>query len=354
MTSGVKISVDDLAIGLVASLSVRLSTRPEADSYQATFPNEDDRYTGLLKDTQGRTVRVAIEGDVKLSGICDSATFGYGPGVIEIAGRDWAGVLVDEVAPESLLGRLKGKRSHEGLRLIASEYGFGLAADTGSWTFPEEQGQQAGTRVWEIVRNYAEMEGFDVWVDPQRVIQFHARTVPGSASRVYRVGGAGPGIRPIAVSLAQDKTLSLALKVRVIGYDSDRGRRIVYTAESPLRNRPNYKLIEVPDYSLTTDAAVRRRAEVLLAAYSMGLVTGEVVVPWSDAPARREAIELVGCAWADRYYVVGLSYELSPGGRVARVSFANRALAYGRDMEIERAAVEKTPKEREQKMFPLP
>jgi hypothetical protein len=79
-------------------------------------------------------------------------------------------------------------------------------------------------------------------------------------------------------------------------------------------------------------------------AYSKGLVCGSFTVPWEYAPARRSAVEIVGCKLEGRYFVSDVKYTYKSDEMSATVGFANRVLAFGRDIEIEKDAKEKARK----------
>lgn len=345
MSPEVRVLVDELELTRPASLELELSVGIEADAFQFTVENPGDKYTDLLFDTQGKQAKVELQGRLKLRGILDSADFKMLPeATVDCSGRDMTGVLIDELVPEALADRLVGKSSRI-VSLIAKEYKFVVDADEGTASF-EAGALPAGTSVWAVVRTCAEKDGFDAYVDETGTLLYKRREVPSAVSLSLAAGKATAGVRPASLAFHQDKTLSLALKVKVIGYDTGKKRRIVYTAESKLRNRPNYKLIEVIDLTLTDAGQVRARAEALLQAYSKGLVCGSFVLPWEYAPARRQAVEIAGCRLEGRYFVTGAKFSYSGSEMSATVAFANRVLAFGRDMKIERDTVEKTPKER--------
>lgn len=334
--------MDGLLVSPVPGGRIERSAGAEADVFEARIPNVGQRYTEQLRDTDGKRVDIKLAGAVRFAGFMDSADFDVVPGaMVTLAGRDYTGILIDETMSAALAKKLRGQTASGAVGIIAREYGLTASAEATTRRYGESRAFSDGVPVWEAVRDMAEREGFDAYVTAAKVLVFKKRAVAPSPSLVLFVPPEhGPfsttGTLPVDLRFYQDKTLSLGLKVKAIGYDEKKKRRIVYTAESRLRNRPNYKLVEVVDYTLASKAEVRARAEAELTRISIGLVTGEATVAVADKLEPGQSVEVQNVPSFDGlYYVERVTHEWGPQQEfVTRVAFASKPLASARDMTV--------------------
>lgn len=344
----VTVRMPGVTITRVADILVDRANGFDADTFQAAVPNIGHEYTGAFKDTDGKRVEVEIEGAVRFTGMCDAARFKLLPApLVEIEGRDFTSLLIDECMSASLAAKLQGKTASGVASAIAKAYGLTCTPTATTKHYGEYSAFAEGVSPWEVLKDLATKEGFEAFVTPAKDLVFRKRVVPSETARVYYVPPAtgryrATGQVPEMLELYQDKLLSLALKVKVIGFDPKRkpNHRIVYTAESKKRNRPNFKLIEIVDYSLTTPSAVQARAVAELERISLGLITGELSVPVDAALEPGQAISVTGPGagpLADRYFVSRVRHGRNRlGAFTSAVSFASKPLVEARDMEVEK------------------
>jgi prophage tail gpP-like protein len=337
-----------LTITRVADILVDRSNGLDADTFQASVPNIGHEYTGAFKDTDGKRVEVEIDGAVRFAGVCDSARFKLLPApLVEIEGRDYTSILIDECMSASLAAKLQGKTASGVAVAIAKAFGLTCTPTVTTKSYGEYSAFAEGVSPWEAIKDLATKEGFEAYVSPEKDLVFRKRVVPSETARVYYVPPAtgryrATGQVPEGLEFYQDKLLSLALKVKVVGFDPKRkpNHRIVYTAESKKRNRPNFKLIEIVDYTLTTPGGVQARAVAELARISLGLVTGELSVTVDAGLEPGQAILVTGPGagpLADRYFVSRVRHGRNRlGAFTTAVSFASRPLIEARDMEVEK------------------
>ena len=364
----VSVRVDNLRIEGVVALSVELIGDTTADQFQLTLGNESRQYTELFKTTDGKQVGINIGGLVCFSGYVDEANFNYVPeATIELVGRDFSGLLIDETVSQALASAVEGVSASVAVTRIARAFKLTPKVDRTTRVWNESGGYSAGTSVWAVVADLAEKEAFDAWVTPERELVFKARVVPATASLTLAVPPAtgrwtppGGAIVPESLKFTTAKTLALGLKVRCIGYDPRRKRDIVYTAESALRNRSNYRVIELRDRSLVTKADVAARAQNALKGLSKDLTMGSFTCEVVGALRPGQAVDVVmpkgkgergngqgegergnGKVGADpfegRYILTKVRHELAEGGRFSTTGeFASRPLTQIRTEEVER------------------
>jgi len=381
----VRISVDELEIVGVRSLTVELSTGVEADMFQAGIPNVGGEYTGLfvrpweMQQTQaptpaerkklfdGQRCEVAISGEVCFRGFVDDARMEEIPTPgIEITGRDYTGLLLDEVVSPALATAVSNVTSSTAVSRIANAFGLTPKVDRTTRVWDENQAFAAGTSVWGVVAELAGKEGFDAYVTREKELVFRKRVMPSVISRTIVVpgeNGDSPSERstrgtvpifPEELEFYTAKTMALGLKVRCTGYDPKANRSIVFTAESPLRNRPNYRVIEVPDRSLRTREQVSAKAWAELLRISKGLVTGRyrgpvdgklrpgqaIEVRYQKAEGRRQNEEPL----EGTYFVTKVKHQLTQDGEfTTEAEFASKPLAIGtvEVKEVERETEDK-------------
>lgn len=342
----VKVLLDRLEIARVHRLRVERTTGLEADVFEAAVANPAQEYTAAFRETEGKRVELRIRGAVSFTGFCDSAGFPMVPRtLVTVEGRDWTGIAIDEVMDEGLAARLRGKTASQVSAAIAEHFGWASDVDATTRVYGDYKAFVEGLSAWEVIRDLAGKEGFDAYVTPEKVLVFKRRSLPEAASRVFAAPpapGRNPeGQVPSSLEFFQDKTLTLALKVKVIGYDEQAKRRVVYTAESKLRNRPNYRLVTITDLALRSKAEVRARAEAELVAVSKDLTTGELVVPVDEELAPGQAIAVRGCGrkedggFDDRYFVTSVVHQQEPDGEfTSSVRFASKPLVTSRDITV--------------------
>lgn len=341
-TTDIRISLDRLVVTRVERVRVERTTGLEADIFEFSIPDPALEHTAAFKDTQGKKVEVKVKGAIRFTGFCDSAEFQMVPATRIVAeGRDWTGVAIDEVLDKDLARSLRGKTASQVMQAIASHFGWSSDITATTRVYGDYKAFTEGISIWEAVRDLTQKEGFDAYVTPEKKLVFRERKLPTETARIYGMPGSRAQV-PASMSFHQDKTLSLALKVKVIGFDEKAKRRIVYTAESKLRNRPNYKLVTVVDYSLTSKGEVRARAEAELAEISKGLVTGELVVPVDNGVEPGQAIQIRGTGSAEnggfdgRYFVTSAVDEQAegPGEFTTTVRFASKPLVTSQDITV--------------------
>lgn len=340
----------DLVVEKVRSLRVERTSGLEADIFAFSIPNKNQEYTQAFKSTSGKRVEIRINGQVKFTGFCDSATFQVIPEpLLEVEGRDWTGIAIDEVMTAELAAKLQGKTASGVAIVIAKHLGWTYDVDATTEVYGEYKAFAEGVSLWEAMRDLALKEAFDAYVTPEKKLVFKPRVLPAVATRIYAVPAPSGAFSanaqvPTALSFYQDKTLTLALKVKVIGYDAKAKRRIAYTAESKLRNRPNYRLIEIVDYTLQSAGEVRSRAMAELTQISKGLVAGELLVPVDEGLEPGQAIQISGAGpFSDKYYVTAVVHQQDEAGEFATgARFASKPLMESREMEIEQEPELKT------------
>jgi len=363
----------------VSSLYVELSTGLEADIFRARIPNPGGQYTGLFvtkgemqqralsaeerkKLFDGEQVDVEIAGEVCFRGLCDDARILAIPTPgIELTGRDFSARLIDETVSPQLSEAVSNVTSSVAVTRIANAFKLTPRVDRTTRVWGEQSAFGAGVSPWSVVAELAGKEGFDAYVTggeggPELV--FRKRVMPSTVARTITVpateGSRDQGIEgssvPEELEFYTAKTMGLGFKVRVVGHDPKRNQSIVFTAESPLRNRPNYRVLEVVDRSLQTRDQVSARAWAELLGVSKGLVTGRYrgaidggLRPGSEVEVRYEGRGAGGEGepLAGTYFVEKVRHQLSEQGEfTTEVEFASKPLASGTVEEIERATEE--------------
>ncbi|MCX7731629.1 MAG: hypothetical protein N2248_00465 [candidate division WOR-3 bacterium] len=345
----IKISIDRTEITRVSYLRVERTVGYEADYFSLSLPNIGGKFTALFADTEGKKVQISINQPVVFTGFCDSADFSFIPKPeISIRGRDLTGILIDETITPELSSQLKSLTASEIVQKIAQKFGFSCDVDRTTKIWSEENLFPDNTSVWAALVQLAQKEAFDLYCTPKPEIVFKKRSYPNTISRSYSIPppegeflAPSSLLIPQSLAISQDKTLALALKVKVIGYDPKRKQRIVYTAESRLRNRPHYKLIEIIDHSLNTKDLVKTQAQNLLTQISKNLLTGTLTVPLDPElnPGLAISLQFLGNqdqTFAGNYIITQVTHEINfDGSATSEISFASRPLAEARDMEIE-------------------
>jgi hypothetical protein len=350
----VRVIVDRAEVRSPATLRVERSVGALADEFRVSIPNRGGEHTALFRSTDGKRIDVELGGRVRFRGFCDEARFRALPEPsVELVGRDFSGLLIDEVVSDSLAQAISGGVASTAVTRIARAFGMTADADRTSRVLRSE-GFAPGTSVWAVVSELAEREGFDAYVTPERVLCFKRRVLPSRPSRVVFVPAARGGVAvpegavaPTSLEVYTAKTLALGLKVRVTGYDAARSRSISYTAESKKRNRPNYRVVEIVDRGLSTKAAVVARAVAALEEISKGLVTGSYSCAVDGELEPGQAIDLrfgdaAYSALGGVYFVTKVVDELGGDGSFTTdVEFASRPLVDAHTEELERATATK-------------
>jgi len=342
----ISILLDRTEITAPLRLRIELTTGIQADTFDFTIPNIGGQYSSLFLDTQGRTLTVAIDGPTTFTGICDE----FEPETLPkpqltLRGRDNTAILIDETITDTLARKLAGRTASRIVETVAAQFGFTADTEPTTKVWSDAGAFPAGSSVWSALVGLAQKEAFDLYVTPDKTIIFKKRALPTDTIRTWTVpaptGPVGSGPVPLELSIHQAKTLALALKVKVTGYDQARNRKIVFTAESRLRNRPNYKLIELVDHSLSTRALVRARAETALVEISKNLLTGRLLVPVDPQVRPGHAIQLRFAGkqdqtFAGRYFVTTAIHNLDDTGEfTTEIHFASRPLVDARDMQVD-------------------
>lgn len=329
----VRIILDDKEITKVRNLRVERNTHAEADIFEFGIGNERDRYTDIFYETKGELIEIEIIGTVCFRGFADTSDFTYVPEqMINIAGRDYTGLLVDEIVSKNLARRFSGKTASRIIQQIAKYYGFESETDSTKSVYYKEKLYAEGTSVWEVIRTLTEKEGFDAYVTKDKKIIFKKREIPSQVKRIFSLTK-GEGLIPSQLTINQDKTLSLALKVKVIGYDPRMKQKIIYTAESSKRTRMSYKLITVRDFSLKSKPEVKARAEALLRDFSKDLTTGSLLYPVDAEVEPGDAIEIKGIGLADRFFVTDVTHNKDLSGFTTELQFASKVLTEAKTVE---------------------
>lgn len=333
MSKEIRIILDDKEITKVRRLRIEKNTAAEADIFEFEIDNHKDRYTVIFYDTSGELIEIEIVGTVCFRGFVDAVGFSYVPEqVINVTGRDYTGLLIDEIVSKDLARRFSGKTGSQIVEQIAKYYGFTSEVDVTRNKWYEEKLYAEGTSVWEVVRTLTEKEGFDAYVTKDKKIIFKLRKIPSQIKRVFALNKK-EGIVPAELHIDQDKTLSLALKVKVIGYSQRGKRRISYTAESSRRTRSSYKLVTVRDFTLKSKPEVKARAEALLRNYSRELMTGVLSYPVDPEVNPGDAIEIKGIELADIFYVTDVIHNKELSGFTTELKFASKVLTEAKTIE---------------------
>ena len=314
-------------------LHIEKNTQSEANIFNFTIENGADRYTNIFYQTIGELIEVGISGIVCFRGFVDNAGFKYIPQqMIEVAGRDHTGLLIDEIVSADLATRFYSKTSSQIIKLICDKYGFEADIETTGSTYLEDKAYAEGSSVWDVVRGLAEKEGVDAYVTKDKRLVFKKREIPTQTKRVYALKPT-EGIVPASLDIEQDKTLSSALKVRVIGYDPKAEEKIVSTAESSDRKRANYKIVTVRDNTLGNKKEVTARAEALLRQYSKELVTGSLSTPLDPEVDEGDGIEIKGIELAGQYYVTDVIHDYGVAGKTTELRFSSKVLSEAKTVE---------------------
>ncbi len=332
MNDDIRILLDDKEITRVQSLHIGKNTRAEANDFNFTIENGGDRYTDIFYQASGELIQVKIIGTVCFRGFVDTADFPYIPQeMITVSGRDYTGLLIDQIISSELAIYFTGKTASQIVGIIADKYGFKKDLEATANTYLDDKLYAGGMPAWDVIRNLAEKEGFDAYVTKDKTVIFKKREIPSNIKRVYSKF-VGLGIVPSQLEINQDKTLTLALKVQVIGYHPTLGR-ISYIAASNKCNRENYKIITVWDETLKSKKEVAARAEALLRQYSKDLTIGSLTVPVDPDLEPGDGIEIKGIKLAGKYYVTDVDIDYGVDGFLTTVKFASKVLTEAKTVE---------------------
>jgi len=333
MKDDIRILLDDKEITKVQSLHIEKNTQSEANIFNFKIENGSDRYTDIFYQTIGELIEVGISGIVCFRGFVDNAGFTYYPQqMIDIAGRDYTGILIDEIVTSDMAIRFSGKTSSQIVKIIADHYKFETDLQATGNTYLEDKIYAGGSSAWDVIRGLAEKEGVDSYVTKDKKLVFKKREIPAQIKRVYALKP-DEGIVPASLNIEQDKTLSSALKVRVISYDPKAKEKIVSTAESSDRKRANYKIVTVHDNTLKSKKEAAARAEALLRQYSKELVTGSLSAPLDPGVDEGDGIEIKGIKLAGKYYVTDVIHDYGVAGKTTEVRFASKVLSEAKTVE---------------------
>lgn len=345
----IRILLDNIEISKVRRLLIHKTVGFEADFFEFDINNEKDEYTDLFFGTSGEKIEIGIlppdlslrarqsadEAIPVFRGFCDACDFIYIPErIISVKGRDYTGFLIDEIISKELAAKFSGKTASQITKIIADHYSYQSEIKSTSNVYNEEKLYSEGTSVWAVITELATKEGFDAFVTKDKKIVFQPRIIKEDIKRVYSITKQYGQI-PAQLEFSQDKTLSLALKVEVIGYNPKAKKRIRYIAESPLRNRPNYKIITHRDYNLTNKEQVRLLAESLLREYSKDLIIGSMTLPVDPGLDPSDCIQIKAVKLANKYYTTDVIHEYSTEGFTTKLQFASKALTEARTVEQE-------------------
>ena len=363
----VRVRIDDKEVVGVSRLFVELSTGIEADCYRVRIPNPGREYTKDFTNVDDRRVDIELAGKVCFRGYCDEPRATEIPEpALEIAGRDFTGLLIDEVVSPALAKAVSNVTSSAAVTKIARAFKLTPKVQTTTKVWGEYQAFGAGVSVWSVAADLAGREGFDAYVTagdggrgtgdgggPELV--FRKRVVPAEVSRIFWVpalqggvrreerGGRSGAVRDcMELDFCTAMKLALGLKVKVVGYDPKRNAPIVFMAEAPQRNRPKYKIIEIVDRSLATKALVAERARAELERISKNLVTGHWRGEVDGGLKPGQAIEARFEGQRDYplngvYFVTKVRHELTEDGEfTSECEFASKPLAEGKVEEVRR------------------
>jgi hypothetical protein len=343
----IKILLDDKTITRARRLHVHLSAEPCADDFEFELDNTADQYTSHFVNTKGQKLAISIAKNQSPSassapsavqylnvfnGLCDSIDFKYHPEqVISAQGRDYTGLLIDEIITPSLAEKFSGKSASQIVSIIAREYGFTADATSTKSTDLDDKLYTPGTHVWAVVVELAKKCSFDCFVTKDRVISFKSRKESTDIKRTYSLSvlsavNSSNLLHPSNLEFSKDLTDSLALKVEIIGYDTKRKERISYIAESPLRNRDNYKIISETHLELKTSADVKLCAENKLKEYSKDLITGSCIIPIDPELEPSDCIQFKNGGFAGTYYLTDVTHDCDKSGEITTLQFASKVL----------------------------
>uniref|UniRef100_A0A7C6EEL1 Phage late control D family protein n=1 Tax=candidate division WOR-3 bacterium TaxID=2052148 RepID=A0A7C6EEL1_UNCW3 len=337
----IKILLDNIEINKVSRLMIHKTVHFDADYFEFEIPNSADEFTDLFYGTSGEKIEIGIlppsaqnqKPTTVFRGFCDTCDFSYIPQkTILVKGRDYTGFLIDEIISQELAAKLSGKTASQIVNIIANHYQYQSQVKATSNVYYDEKLYSEGTSVWSVITELATKEGYDAFCTSDKKIVFQPRILSEDIKRVYSLNSQYGQI-PSNLEFAQDKTLSLALKVEVIGYDPKAKRKIHYLAESPLRNRPNFKIITHKDFNLKTKDQVRLLAETLLKEYSKDLIIGSLIIPVDPEIEPSDCIQIKAVKMAGNYYVTDVTHEYSVAGFTTRIDFSSKALTEARTVE---------------------
>jgi len=331
----IKILVDDKTIIQPRHLGLRKTVNPEADSFDFEIENTRDRYTDIFYQTTGERTAIELQGILQFKGLCDSCEFHYFPeSIIFAQGRDYTGLLIDEIITPTLSAKFSGKTASQIVETIAKQYGFKYDITRTTKTGFDEHLYSPGTPVWSAVAELAQKHNFDAYITKEGILIFKERKLSTEVKRVFSFDKKF-GTVPTFLHFAQDKTDSLALKLEVIGYDPKAKKRISYLAESPLRNRDNYKILTETRLDLITKSDLRLYAEARLKQYSKDLVTGHLLIPGDPELEPSDCIEFKEMKMSNRYYITEVIHNVSVNGFTTELDFASKEFTEARTQELE-------------------
>lgn len=301
-----RISTEKVDILEVKTLTLERESN-EADHFEAIIPNVNDRYTFDIKSIEDEPLRFYWDEKLMFTGILDQVTYtidNEGERV-RLEGRGPLAKLQDDTV-ENVLNEVCGKSAGEIARKMAESVGLKIGRIEVEDIVKDYSGLTPESTKYELLEFLQSKTGAIFWIDREGKFNFlKPKKQEPKIEFVY------PDKLPKRIEIYESKTLTLSFKVKVIGYDPRRKRKIVCVAESPQRNRPNYKLITIRDYSLHTKEEVCRRAKGLLRLYSLGFVVLEGEIPGFMEADVGDVLQLKGMDMPERYIITKLAFDLS-------------------------------------------
>ncbi len=322
----VKIFLDEYQLEKVTSLEIVKNWGYDADEFSFQVPLTENVFDRIAR-AKGEEVKIFLEDRKVFSGIIDTAEFVYSDSgeIIDVTGRDWTAILQDTTADKDLVNDAKGKTASEIVKMIADKAKIKYSIQKTSKTY-DERSFSAGSALWDIVVALARMEGFNAYVTSDKVLVFRKPLRKG-IKEVFS-WKTGEGRQPLRLTIDQDKTLSLSLKVIVIGWDPQQKKEIESDpAESPLKQRPGYKTIVVQNMSIKSKEEANYYARKLLEFYSRNYVRGELEIPLAPDFEVEDLIELKGVGdFSGVYYVEEIRHRYDITGNITTLTFSKQII----------------------------
>ena len=251
-----KVYFDSYLIENLENATVDITGGFEADYFTVEFRYSDLEIFKKIWDAKGERVKIEIEGKEVFRGIIDVAEYHPFEGRIMIEGRDLTALLQDEILGN--ISEIQGKRSHEIVEILGKKVGLKVKAEKGEKVFGLSENKILGENetLWDIIKYFAMEEGFRAYV--RRDTLYFGPAAQKKVRYRFKKGDFE------TLVFEQSKTLSLAVKVEVVGYDPEKKRKVIGRAESPLKNRPGTKTIRIREVGIKTKEQAEKRAKAIL------------------------------------------------------------------------------------------
>ncbi len=324
----ITVQIDDKVFDKVESANIVRNWGFDADTFEVTVPLSPQLLEAFAKSSDERVI-VHVLGHKSFYGLVDTVTYMFSTEgeKMTLQGRDLTAVFQDTTLESDLANELYGKTASEIVRAIAKELKFKAKIQRTQKTY-DERTFAAGTTLWDVIVALARSEGMNAYVDTDGVLHFH-KPVRKEKVAVFRWRG---DLTPQRLEVNQDKTLSLSLKVVVIGWDPEQKMAFKSDpAESPLRNRPGTKTIVIQDFSVKTKTEANRKAQELLRFFSRNYMRATLTLPLSETVAKLEiedfvALEGIGRHLGGEYFVEEIQHTYGVEGGITTLTLTKKVV----------------------------